>query len=73
MGTTAMTPLKKGALKLQPFPIQANDFVLRQEVRTLQHMNDSKGRELENLRKELRQHQAYLKDLYELWKEVRPL
>ena len=45
------------------------EFILRQDNKILQRMNDSKQEELRYIHKLLRLNQEYLQDLLELWRE----
>jgi len=44
------------------------NFILKQELRTLQIMNDSKGREIALFQKLLKDRSDDLQSMYELWR-----
>ena len=74
-GYGLMLPLHLSVLKQAISELEAyqngstTEFILRQELRVLQRMNDSKTEEVKHVRKCLANCQNDLKNMMELWRE----
>jgi len=53
-----------------PPPTTQSEFILRQENKILQRMNDSKASEIRRLKKHLAEQYTDLLSMYALWKEI---
>ncbi len=64
----AISRLIKLTTNNKPKSLESRVYILQQDVRALNKVNDSKTRQLHRLEKELRQRTQDLKDMYELWR-----